>query len=890
MLKDAALLHLELMEAALREGLILKDASPYNVQWRGTEPVFIDIGSFERHRSGEPWVGYRQFCMLFLNPLLMQAYKNLPFHPWLRGSIDGVTPTQARQLLAGARLRRGVTSHIRLHARLERRHADACGQSVKREMRKAGFDAELIGANVKRLAKLVRGLEWKSAPTAWTGYGEDNTYTDADADGKASFVRASAVCDRDRVVWDIGCNDGTYSRIAAETADHVIALDSDHATVERLYEELKREGQERILPLVMSVSDPSPGLGWRGLERRALPDRGKPDLVLCLALLHHVSITDNVPVREFLDWLRGLQCRVVIEFVTREDPMTQRLLSASARTPIRTTSTRASSVPCASSSTSSAPSVCRRNAGAVRGASAGMTRRDPAADRRFPSARAILIVLLLSAAPLAEFLDDNRGEPVGILDVLPYFAVLAGLGVATTSLALWLRGAQTSDRVAVAFGVGVYLFFSYNRVETAFFDAGIGGSGGPILVTWGVLMVALPSLAYFVAKWSAVSTFAATFGALLLVVFPLASFALHRAEASSSPASVADPGLPPVPEPPPAERPDVFYFIFDAYGSFDQVEKALGLRDERLSRTLVDSGFTVLGQATSSYPSTGYSLPSTLSMAYWDSETQDGIDSSAVIEGRNPVVRRFKELGYRYVRALPDSRGAACSGIEDLCVEPQRYADGYALEFLRDEDFALLGRTPIAGVLQNRLSAEIPSTSAHILFQDPTRLLDRLGRAGSEEPKFVFSHTLLPHEPYRFKANCATREPSEFASAKETDPSSKPLLAANYRCVNRLIRQVARRIHRTNPNAFVIFQGDHGSHTTVEEPNQTAAWTEAQVAERFSILNALRLPERCGSQLRNDLQAVNTFRVVFACIEGEDRSFYRSGSSPPTPTAGRSSR
>ena len=100
MLRDAALLQLGLLRRALDQGLILKDSTPYNVQFWGTEPVFIDVGSFEKQREGEPWAGYRQFCMLFLNPLLLQAYKGIDFRPWLRGSLAGITPAETRHLLA----------------------------------------------------------------------------------------------------------------------------------------------------------------------------------------------------------------------------------------------------------------------------------------------------------------------------------------------------------------------------------------------------------------------------------------------------------------------------------------------------------------------------------------------------------------------------------------------------------------------------------------------------------------------------------------------------------------------------------------------------------------------------------------------------------------------
>jgi hypothetical protein len=327
MLKDAALLQLELNQRALRNGLALKDATPYNVQWRGARPVFIDVGSFERLRPGEPWIGYRQFCMQFLYPLMLQSYKDLPFHAALRGSLDGIAPRDARAVLAGERFRKGVLSNVLLHARMESRYAGAEGGDVKREIKRAGFGEELLAANFRKLEKLVRGLEWKPGETAWTAYGEDNTYDAAAAAAKAAFVREAAARRHVRLGWDIGCNDGRYSRVAAEFADLVVALDADHATVDALYRALRAEGREDILPLVVSVTDPSPDLGWRGRERASLERRGTPELALCLALVHHVCITGNVPVREFLDWLGELDAALVIEFPDRGDPMVQRLLS-----------------------------------------------------------------------------------------------------------------------------------------------------------------------------------------------------------------------------------------------------------------------------------------------------------------------------------------------------------------------------------------------------------------------------------------------------------------------------------------------------------------------------------------------------------------------------------
>jgi SAM-dependent methyltransferase len=326
MLREAALLHLSLQQRALAAGLTLKDASPYNVQWRGAQPVFVDVGSFEALREGQPWAGYRQFCALFLYPLLLQAWKGVPFQPWLRGSLEGISPANCRSLL-GPRdlLRRGALTHVVLHSRLEHRYAER-GVEVRRELAAAGFRSELIAATVRGLERVVSGLEWRPSGSAWSAYAPTTSYSEADAARKERFVREALEAERPRLVWDVGCNDGRYARLAAERAEYVVAMDSDAAVVERLFQSLAREGATRILPLTLDVLDPPPALGWRGRERRRLHERGRPDLTLCLALVHHLSIGGNVPVRDLVEWLEELGGSLVVEFPTDGDPMVRRLL------------------------------------------------------------------------------------------------------------------------------------------------------------------------------------------------------------------------------------------------------------------------------------------------------------------------------------------------------------------------------------------------------------------------------------------------------------------------------------------------------------------------------------------------------------------------------------
>ncbi|HEX5474268.1 MAG TPA: hypothetical protein VFX12_06375 [Vicinamibacterales bacterium] len=325
MLRDAARLHLDLLRDALDEGLILKDATAYNVQFVGARPLFIDIGSFTPLGPGEPWNGYRQFCQLFLYPLMLQAYKDVPFQPWLRGSLEGIDAREMRGLMGTRdRLRPGVLAHVVLQAAAQDRF-ETRARDVRQQLRRAGFSPALIKANVTRLRRLVERLEWTRHTSTWAGYAGENTYSSTDAEQKAAFVRRAVSAGPPALVWDLGANAGTFSAICAEYARDVVAIDADALVVERMYQGL-RGGTAHILPLVGNVADPSPGLGWRGEERLPLRRRGAPDLTLCLALIHHVVISANVPLPEFVDWLAGLGGDLVIEFVEKDDPMVRRLL------------------------------------------------------------------------------------------------------------------------------------------------------------------------------------------------------------------------------------------------------------------------------------------------------------------------------------------------------------------------------------------------------------------------------------------------------------------------------------------------------------------------------------------------------------------------------------
>lgn len=330
MLRDAALLQLEVSRRALVAGFNTKDATSYNVQFDGTRPVFIDVGSFEKARKGEPWPGYRQFCELFLNPLVVQAVLGTPFHPWLRGSLDGISPAALAPLVRGrGKLQKGMLVHVVLHGRAEHRFADTDkAHDVQGELKKAGFSTKLVLAQIENLERTVRALKWGDEESTWSDYSDRSHYSDADLGAKEEHVGRVVAQAQPGLVLDLGANDARFSALALEHgADRVVAVDSDHLVVDRLYRHLRETGESRILPLVLDLADPSPSLGWRSRERASFVERVRPDLLLCLAVVHHLALTDTVPLDEIVAFLADFDCPVVVEFPHRDDPMVKRLLA-----------------------------------------------------------------------------------------------------------------------------------------------------------------------------------------------------------------------------------------------------------------------------------------------------------------------------------------------------------------------------------------------------------------------------------------------------------------------------------------------------------------------------------------------------------------------------------
>lgn len=321
MLKDAALLQLSLLERALAAGLTIKDATPFNIQFSSGKPIFIDVGSFETYRPGEPWIGYRQFTRQFLFPLMLKAWVGVPFQPWLRGDMEGPTARDMKNLLpASRRLKPGSLIHVSMQARMEDRMS---GAAVRKDLSEAGFTADLILTNVRRLTKLVSSLDWQPDETEWVDY-QSCTHVGRDREKKADFLRNSLKRTQPARVLDLGANDGFFAEIAAEHGAHAIGVDGDESVLESVY---RRSVGKDISVVVSDLSNPSPSQGWAGIERPSLQERAHPDLVIAYGLIHHLIYTASIPPASVLDWLRGFDCNVLVEYVSPEDEMVGKLVA-----------------------------------------------------------------------------------------------------------------------------------------------------------------------------------------------------------------------------------------------------------------------------------------------------------------------------------------------------------------------------------------------------------------------------------------------------------------------------------------------------------------------------------------------------------------------------------
>jgi hypothetical protein len=326
-LKDAALATLKIQKMALEAGMSLKDSSAYNIQFYKGKPVLIDTLSFEVYKEGQPWVAYRQFCQHFLAPIALMALVDIRLGQLSKTYIDGVPLDLASELLPfKTKLNFALTSHIHMHAAAQKRYAD---KQISGQSATAGKVSRMAFMGlIDSLESAVKSLQWKPAGTEWAQYYEITNYSDEAFEFKRQTVSNLIDKVHPAKVWDLGANTGEFSRCASNNNIPTVAFDIDPAAVEQNYRLVKEKKEKFMLPLILDLTNPSPALGWANTERDSLSDRGPTELILALAIIHHLVISNNVPMSFLSSYLSSLTEYLVIEFVPKSDSQVQKLLAS----------------------------------------------------------------------------------------------------------------------------------------------------------------------------------------------------------------------------------------------------------------------------------------------------------------------------------------------------------------------------------------------------------------------------------------------------------------------------------------------------------------------------------------------------------------------------------
>ena len=324
MLKDAALLTLKIQKQALKHGMSLKDATAYNIQFtKDASPIFIDTLSFEKFEE-KPWNAYAQFCRHFLAPLLLITYTDNRLQNLLRDYIDGIPLDLASKLLPfKTKINPSIMMHIHLHAKKTiQLEGDA---SVNVKALKMSKNQQL--AIIDSLKDLVKSLKWQPQGTEWGEYYTFTNYSDESFNKKKEIVSGFIDKVQPKNLWDLGANNGLFTRLGSEKGIPSIAFDIDPIAVEKNYLQIKTQKEENLLSIISDLTNPTPAIGWANKERMSFIQKGKADVVMVLALIHHLSISNNLPFEKTASFFSEFAKNLIIEFVPKSDSKVKILLS-----------------------------------------------------------------------------------------------------------------------------------------------------------------------------------------------------------------------------------------------------------------------------------------------------------------------------------------------------------------------------------------------------------------------------------------------------------------------------------------------------------------------------------------------------------------------------------
>jgi SAM-dependent methyltransferase len=314
MWKDGALLTLELALEAMEKGMLLKDASAYNVQLHKGRMTLIDTLSFEPYNERLPWVAYRQFCEHFLAPLALMHFRKTPLQPLFLAYPDGLPLQLAHRLLPRrSRLHLNTLLHIHLHATLSGRSPQKSRQEPP------SFSKTKLRNLLVNLRNTINGFRLDAPSGVWSGYYEEAGEREDYLAPKLALVKDWIGRLPVRTALDAGANEGRFSMLLSEAGIYTVSTDMDHYSINRLYQTVRAKGIQNLHPLVMDLGHPSPAIGLNNRERDSFQQRAGFDLVLALALIHHLCIGRNIPFSLLAQNFRSLGRMLILEFVPLDD-------------------------------------------------------------------------------------------------------------------------------------------------------------------------------------------------------------------------------------------------------------------------------------------------------------------------------------------------------------------------------------------------------------------------------------------------------------------------------------------------------------------------------------------------------------------------------------------
>ena len=321
-LKDAALLTLRIQKAAMKYGMTLKDGSAFNIQFHNGHPIFIDTLSFEIYEEGQIWKPYKQFCQHFLAPLALISKKDVRLNLLSKIFIDGIPIDLAAKLLPKTTFGNfGLMAHIHAHAKSQKHYEDKDAKIKQKTLSKRSFEGL-----IESLKSSIEKMTWNVDSTEWGDYYSDTNYTEKSFEEKKQFISLAIDQVKPKLVWDMGANTGVFSRLASTKGINTISYDIDPLAVEKNYLLSSQNSEQNILPLILDLTNPSSGIGWNHDERMSIIQRGPADMVFALALVHHLAISNNVPLNKLAEFFSQISKFLIIEFVPKSDSQVKRLL------------------------------------------------------------------------------------------------------------------------------------------------------------------------------------------------------------------------------------------------------------------------------------------------------------------------------------------------------------------------------------------------------------------------------------------------------------------------------------------------------------------------------------------------------------------------------------